>query len=83
MQGYYITGTNGSYIELEDGRWADSVCSQWPAEYKFSEQLSPTHDGQFDEYTVAELLPLLTDANDYPEFCLLSMDELREYVGAQ
>ena len=25
MQGFYITGKNGSYIELDDGRWADSV----------------------------------------------------------
>ena len=25
MQGFYITGTKGSYIELDDGRWADSV----------------------------------------------------------
>lgn len=25
MQGFYITGPKGSYIELEDGRWADTV----------------------------------------------------------
>lgn len=30
MQGFYITGTKGSYIELHDGRWADSVHSEAP-----------------------------------------------------
>ncbi len=30
MQGFYITGTKGSYIELDDGRWADSVNPEPP-----------------------------------------------------
>jgi hypothetical protein len=64
MQGFYITGTKGSYIELEDGRWADSV----------NQDDSPS--------TVEELLAELTVQGDYPEFCYLSMEELREYVGA-
>ncbi len=64
MQGFYIAGTNGSYIELEDGRWADSV------------------QPDLNEQSVEDLLPELTDAGDYPEFCLMTMEELKKYVGA-
>jgi hypothetical protein len=28
MQGFTISGKNGTYVELEDGRWADSVSEQ-------------------------------------------------------
>ncbi len=65
MQGFYITGTNGSYIELDDGHWADNV-------YPDSD-----HNNN-----VEELLAELTDQADGPTFCDLSMDELKEYVGA-
>jgi len=63
MQGFYITGSKGSYIELEDGRWADTVSED---------------DGHTN---VEELLEELTDSGDYPEFCGLSPDDLRKYVG--
>ena len=65
MQGYYITGPKGSYIELEDGRWADTVSED-------------DGDGHTD---VEELLEELTDQGDYPEFCDLNEDDLRKYVG--
>lgn len=62
MQGYTISGSKGTYVELEDGRFADSV----------------TGDGD-----VEELLAELTQCGDYPEHCQLTMNELREYVGAE
>ena len=66
MNGFYITGSKGSYIELSDGRWADSVSDR---------------DGT-EGHTVEELLAELTNQADYPEFCDLTMDELKAYVGA-
>ena len=65
MNGFYITGTNGSYIELEDGRWADTVSED---------------DG--DNRNVEELLQELGESEDEPTHSNLSLDELREYVGA-
>ena len=64
MQGFYITGPKGSYIELEDGRWADTVSES---------------DGE--NSNVEELRAELTEQGDYPEFCGLSENELRAYVG--
>ncbi len=64
MQGFYITGTRGSYIELDDGRWADSI------HFHTSED-------------VEELLTELTDQADGPTYSYLSLDELKEYVGAE
>lgn len=61
MQGYTISGSKGTYVELKDGRFADSVTG---------------------DDNVEELLAELTQCGDYPEFCDLSEDELREYVGA-
>ncbi len=65
MQGFYITGTKGSYIELDDGRWADSVYPEAP------------HNN------IEELLVELTDQADGPTFCDLTLDALKEYVGAE
>lgn len=66
MKGFYITGTKGSYVELEDGRYADSVGS---LAYGAG------------EHTIEELLEELTDAQAEPEFCDLSMEELKLHVG--
>ncbi len=71
MQGFYITGTKGSYVELKDGRWADSVGGK----ARWTENIS----GECD---VEALLDELTSQGDYPEFCDLTMDELKAYVGA-
>jgi len=38
MRGFYITGPKGSYIELEDGRWADTV-SEGGDEERYVEEL--------------------------------------------
>jgi len=65
MKGFYITGSNGSYIELEDGRWADTVSES---------------DGE--NRNIDELLADLTVSDAEPSYSYLSLDELKEYVGA-
>ena len=58
MQGFYITGTKGSYIELDDGRWADSV-HPYPPHDNVEElltELTDQADGPtFCDYTIDEL----------------------------
>jgi hypothetical protein len=65
MKGFYITGIKGSYIELEDGRWADTVS-----------------EDNGENRNVEELLEELTEAEAEPTYSNLSLEELKEYVGA-
>ena len=40
MKGFYVTGDNGSYAELEDGRYADTVIGDTSEDMEAHEALS-------------------------------------------
>ena len=72
MRAFAITGDNGSYIELEDGRWADTVTGDF----------SP-HGGSKD--ATEELYALRHEATHYterPVFSLWCLKDIAKYVGA-
>jgi len=51
MQGFYITGPKGSYIELADGRWADTVSEDDGENRNVEELLAElTHQGDCPEF---------------------------------
>jgi len=72
MKGYYITGSKGSYIELEDGRMADTV-------------IGATHPPDLgDAHEVIEVLKAeMTHACREPLYAEYAAWELASYVGAQ
>lgn len=70
---YYCTGGNGSFIQLEDGRFADTV-------------LDDTSENG-DAHNVLELLleeaeNIEADWQDSPLFGDFSEEEMQEYCGA-
>lgn len=71
MKGFYITGNKGAYIELEDGRMADTVVSA----------VHPPDLGEPHE-VLAGLLAEMTYAFREPLFVDCSRWELAAYVDA-
>ena len=68
MKGFYITGKNGSYIELEDGRFADTVSGQ---------------TSERDAHQALESLKnIMTHASGSPLASSMSVSEFEQYVGA-
>jgi len=69
MKGFYISGGNGSIVQLEDGRWADTVLGQTSENKDSHEAL----DELFKEITKWQAAPLFGDFN---------VERLEKYVGA-
>jgi len=71
MKGFYITGSKGSYIELEDGRMADTVIGA-----VHPPDLGDAHDA------LEALKAEMTYACREPLYAEDASWELAQYVGA-
>ncbi len=69
MKAYYVTGTKGSYIELEDGRFADTVSGD-------TSEATGAHEA------LEALQALATEYSDDPLCSDMSAPELEAYTGA-
>jgi len=71
MKSFYRCGGDGSYIELEDGRFADTVCG--------TTNVAGMNATEAAEY----LISLDSEAVAEPWHAEGSAEEIEEYVGAE
>lgn len=69
MKAYYVTGAKGSYIELEDGRYADMVSGD-------------TSEATDADEALEALQALAEEYSDDPLCSTMSAPELEAYTGA-